>query len=213
MRGFVSFLIVFACIAIILLLLSINPVVSHSNQAGLKKLNVLELDIKNTLLDLASSGANRAAREYIRERVIEAAVRGVPPVFDISEIRRRARIAGYEEMRKLIDLLGIGGQEFEVSIWCGYTNDAEMAAVRDRMYRDKHAVICDGCLEIKNEECAGFINIDIKGMDPEGQLGAYAEVGFWKEQTGADGGVIGISAYSERYGIASASYIPVGEKR
>ncbi len=201
MHGFVSFILVFLSIAIILVLLSVNTSPNYYEVIQLKRLHSFELDIKNAALDLAKIGADRAVKEYVKEKEAEAAATGKPPKTDINEAKARARIEAHNEMKKLAALRD---NNFDFNIWCGFVSETEMKNLRDKMLEDKGIVICTNCFEIENEICKEFIQVDAR-IDAENIEGS-ATVSLWKEN-----GVIGISIYSKE--MASVSYIPVSEVR
>ena len=200
MRGFVSFILVFLSIAIILVLLSVNTSVNYSKAIQLKRMHSLELDIKNAVLDLAKTGADRAVKEYVKEKAAEAALSGKPLETEINEAKARARAAAHNEMKKLTNLKD---DQFEFKIWCGFVSETELKNLRDKMLEEK--IICNSCLEIENEICAEFIQVDPK-IDAA-NIDGSANVQLWKESMG----VIGISIYSNE--MASVSYIPFSEVR
>lgn len=199
MRGFISFILVFLSIAIILVLLSVNAQTNYSKAITLKRMHSLELDIKNTALDLAKIGADRAIKEYVREKEAEVIATGKPPKTDINEAKARARIEAHNEMKKLAAL---NDDKFDFKIWCGFVSETEMKDLRDKMLEDRGIVTCTNCFEIEDEICKEFIQVDAR-IDAENIEGS-AVIGLWKEN-----GVIGISIYSKE--MASVSYIPVSE--
>src|SRR3989338_11032994 len=100
MKGYITFLLVFAGIAIVLATIFIT-IQARPNQARAieaKRLYYLEIDIKNTLLDLAKQGADKAVKQYIAEEVAKAVILERPPQFNREEAERRARKGAFEEM-------------------------------------------------------------------------------------------------------------------
>ncbi|MBS3067347.1 hypothetical protein J4450_01480 [Candidatus Micrarchaeota archaeon] len=158
----------------------------------------LELDIKNTALDLAKIGAERAVKDYIKENVAI----GKPP--NINEAKAMARLRAHDEIKKLANLKD---DTFDFKIWCGFVDETELRNLRDKMLKERNSLTCNECFEIENIACAEFIQVDAS-IDRENADGS-ATVQFWKESL--DNGVIGISIYS--FEMASVSYIPASEVR
>ncbi len=209
MNGFVSFVLVFVGFAIVLLILSVNISTNYSMQIEIKKVHSLELDIKNTLLDLASNGANKAVRNYVNEKLAESAITGKPPKFDTNEMKDKAKIAAHEEMAKASGLVHTNPK---VNIWCGFANERDLQDLRDTVLENKRPLLCNDCFEISDEACKEFVHVELK-MNYEKPLDSNAEISLWSEAQAGRNGIIGISIYSEKPEIADFSYIPINEVR
>ena len=205
MRGFVSFIIVFISIAIILVILSTSSAVNLSQSIELERMHNFELDIKNSLLDLAKQGADRAIKDYVKEKLAEAAT-GVPPYFDPQEMKNRARLAAHEEMKKI--LLVSDDNIFRTRVWCGFASNTELRDLSEKILKDKNPLVCENCFDIK--DCADFVQIKLEWQDISHPR---VNVSFWKAQDLDKKGVVGLSIYSKKFDIAAVSYIPENEER
>ncbi len=201
MKGYITFLLVFAGIAVILATISIMTQnrINHARAIELEKMYYLELDVKNTLLDLAKQGANEAIRKYIAEETAKALILKKPLYLDKEEMVRRAQAGAHDEMKKIREF--DFGPEYGVIAWCGSTTDEELGRLASRIYASKRAHACAECTGIEDEGCKDYIQVH---LDDEG---SSAQVQFLK--SGPVPGIIGVSVYSTAE-LASASYIPPG---
>ena len=211
MRGYISFLLVFASVAIILAVLSTTTraSINHAKEIELQKMYYLEIDIKDTLLGLAKQGANRGAKEYIAEQVEKAAITETPLDIDIPELKKRARKAAFEDIQKMAAFEF--DETYDVKMWCGFpTYNKELKEdFAQKMVDEKRALICNDCHDLTNELCEEFIWIETPTIDFENPLNSIVDLKLFKSSSKL--AVFGVSIYSKER--ASISYIPKGVKR
>ena len=210
MRGYVSFILVFVSIAVILTILSASFSFDPSRAIAFKRMQSLELDLKNSMLDAAHSAAEKTVREYVKEKLAQAALTGTAPVFsakEINEMKAKAKAAAYAELQKFSRLVI---QNFDFVIWCGYPSKTGLQSTAEKMVAQQSVLYCDGYTDIGNELCKEFIDV-------EPQLGNLAnpraKVNLVSTSFTNGIGFIGISAYSKHFALASAGYVPAAEGR
>ncbi len=210
MRGYISFLLVFASVAIILAVLSATTrtSINHAKEIELQRMYYLEIDIKDTLLGLAKQGANRGAKEYIAEQVEKAAITETPLDINIPELKKRAQKAAFEDIQKMAAFEF--NEPYDVKMWCGSPTFNEInKEFAQKMVEEKRALICNDCHDVTNELCEEFIWIETPTIDFKNPLNSIVDLKLFKSSSKL--AVFGVSIYSKER--ASISYIPKGVKR
>ena len=201
MRGYFSFILVFASVLLLLNLFhsfsDLND--NYSKEIAIEKAYQLQLNAKEAIMEAARQGARQGLIEYTLLHAIEGD-------YSLEDARDAARKKAFE---RISTLHGWEFEpEFEVKIWCGATNDNELAKLKNKMLSDGKAQTCAGCLEINEPECEDYVNVD---FDVNWDIVAVW-LGNNKDMGILDTGLVGVSVYSDKFRVSGVSYIPQSEK-
>ena len=197
MRGYVTFLLVFASLSLIIASSSMLAV-SHSpyfpRTLEVERAAHLSMNIKESISEAASYGLKQGAYIYDTTTLPEERT---PQARDAA-----LRASIFSSLSKLPN--HTYDPDYEIIIWCGYVSQQELDSLPEEMLEQEEARMCEGCAPLDNLLCASFLEIKqepdsvlLKGPLPTDPLAS---------------GIIGISVYSEKYGIAQVSHFPVSEE-
>jgi hypothetical protein len=203
MRGYLSFILVFASLILLLTLLQAFSRSVDSNlskEIAMGRAYHIQLNVRDAVLEAAAQGARDGFLEYTVLHVAEGD-------FDPAAAREAARRKAYERMSALSKWTF--DPDFDVKLWCGYTDQRETRALQGKMLDEKNALICADCSGLDSPACADFVNLDAWGENGPASvwLGANEPLNLLQE------GVVGVSVYSDKFGVSGASYLPQSVKR
>ncbi len=204
MRGYFAFLVVFASV---FLLIALYQSSSYANFNKAKNIAIeqnyqFQLNVKYSLLEAADQGTKKALFEYMLLHLGE-------PI-NPKDMQDFVSTQAFESMKKVAASTSELDNGYDIVIWCGYTNDNELAELKKQMVTENKALICDECLTIEAEECKEFVNFDVDATNGQFSylwLGANKPLDFFKK------GVVGVSIYDKKFAVSGAGYIPQSEKR
>ena len=191
MKGFISFLIVFA--GLFIFIYSSSSLISNfdlTQTIGMERVFQTGMNIKELIYESGRIGAIEGFEAYLLSS---------PEEFNLDNAVEAAKLGAFLRISKLNEL------EFEgmnAKIWCGYVNENQL--------RKSLEGNCDYCWEISSLECLDFIQVEIITVDEEPGLG---EIYFKGEKPPfiVYFGVIGITIESEKFGIKYITYVPNSE--
>ncbi|MDO8553296.1 MAG: hypothetical protein Q7S22_00685 [Candidatus Micrarchaeota archaeon] len=187
MKGYLSFILIFVAM---LAVLSAFAIYTQVNERNMSKVIAVEI-------------TDDAALQQ-KQLIFEATSRGIRNALEISVatgetdvivIEKVIKLSVHEQIKPLADY---DSDNIQVITWCGYVNNQVIKNLKERIVTEKKALICDGCSKLDNSVCSEFISVD-KDFSISFQSPSLDYVNF---------GIIGISTYNKKYGIASVSYIP-----
>lgn len=223
MRAFLSFLIVFAAFAIILIILSASTSVRQLNLSKsieIERSHAIQMNIKELIIESTRLGANIGLIEYLEGRIAEAKTLNKPVRINEEEARIAARKKSHEYLKNIIkpefydnsDVLY--GEDLETKIWCGFVDGSSLDRTKNLIFKEKKTLVCDNCLDISDDKCEFYIHlnttIDYKSLENLEVGNSHSEISFYRESS-VNFGVVGISSFSKKFNIAMVSYIPTSE--
>lgn len=123
--------------------------------------------------------------------------------FRLPDAKKAAQSGALNKMRELLEI------DFadNIAIWCGPEQlSFQMKSLVQDMQQQGSVIICDNCNNISKSPCDSFLSADILVLQDVGEKSGKLESIQFSPNTMK--GVIGISFYSERFQVASVSYIP-----
>lgn len=206
MRGYFAFLVVFVSV---FLLISISQSISASYSVFDKSRNIaieqnyqIQLNIKYSIVESAWQESRKAVLTYFLLHL------GEP--MDLNDAKEFVRYRAFSSVKDMADNMGeiFPVDSYDIIIWCGYTNDAEINSLKKQMVMNKKALICADCVPITNEKCVEFFNLDITdGVFSNLWIGANKPMDFFNK------GIVGVSVYDKKFDISGSGYIPQSERR
>lgn len=182
-----------------------------------------QMNAKEALLEAARRGALEAYSEYDLSHSQEACVRYCPemgvcavpgnppcdPVLCGAQCFRVSDAEAAAEYGAMAGMRGAAAAEFDPDVdivaWCGPEPlDFQAGALAGRMMEGGAAMACDGCGDVSAAACGSSLTASVE-PDRGGDTDRLASLQLAPR---AGTGVIGISAYSGRLGIAAVSYLP-----
>ncbi len=203
MRGYVSFLIVLAALGVfaaVAALLAEPHSYSNEKAIGIMRMEHTERNVKENIFQSVSYGMHAGAVAY------EAVT---PPEMRVPQERE---MAIREAAHLSLSQLGVAswGEDYEVLVWCGYTNGMELDALPKRMRDGKGLEMCATCQPIMSPGCAAFMQVS--QMAPYGEgLEDIIHLKGPEPPNPLLEGVVGISVYSSKYDVAGVAVFPPGE--
>ncbi len=188
LKGYLSFILIFAAM---LAVLSAFALYTQVNERNLSKVIAVEttddasLQQKQLIFEATSRG--------IRNALAISAATGET---DVVAIEQAIKLSVHEQLKPLAVY---GSGDIQITTWCGYVNNQVIKNLKERIVTQKNALICDGCSMLDNDVCSNFISVD-KDFSVRFHSPSLDFTNF---------GIIGISTYNKKYGIASVSYIPI----
>ncbi len=206
MRGFVSFLLVLAALAILVVLAHAynnSKTVNFSNAIALERMEQLSLEAKRNMLTAAKYGAIAGFLGYLAE---VAASEGMK-AFDLLEAKERIR-DGVIASLSLLDFSA--ERDYEIKMWCGeISSEGEFGEIAERSLVEGVTGTCANCKPIAL--CRDFVDAEVLADVQNGNF-AIANVRLGSLNLGGNPKIFGITIYSEKFGASKASYIPTSEK-
>ena len=214
MRGYVTFILVFS--AVILLLLSIEAL-TYSDKTNLtqaiafSRVSKIDLNVKESLIELARQGANSGLNAYIIKKQIEAAEKCIglvacpPPEYDQREAEFWVNSFTYS------NILELENQSFadnvEVKFWCNNKIILNSVNLQKSMLDFNSALKCPSCLDINF--CSNMITSRVDVLTGYHIL---PELKYVQLTDSTREGIIGISVFDKKYKSVSIGYIPINYK-
>ncbi|HIH23120.1 TPA: hypothetical protein HA238_05310 [Candidatus Micrarchaeota archaeon] len=207
--GFVSFILVFVSISLLLILLRFQGVqINLSKAIAVEQAYYLQMNAKEAVLEAARSGSQEGLKQYLAELAISGSK------FNIDSAYSRARAEAHRRMALLDNFWSFESSEsfelvavpdFETRLWCGYTDSIELESIKLRMLQEGTVLSCNGCDSISSFKCIDFVNfvpqpdfLSINSFYLEGRSPFYL----------LKHGVVGVSVYSKKFNVSGVSYIP-----
>ena len=188
-RGFVSFLLVFVSISLLLILLRFQGVqINLSKAIAVEQAYYLQMNAKEAVLEAARSGTQEGLRQYL----VEIAASGA--TFNIDSAYSRARVEAHRRMAVLDNFESTVESDFEIMLWCGYIDKSDLGSLKTRMLVEEKVLACNGCEPISSSKCADFVN-----FVPQADFLAISSVYFEGRSPfyPLKHGVVGVSVYSK----------------
>lgn len=213
MRGYVTFILVFFAVALLLLSLEAltNSDKTNLSQAiAFSRVSKIDLNAKDTITELAREGAKDGLNAYIAVKVAEAAekcadlVTCSPPEFNERDAELAVNSAVY------LKILKLENQSFannvEVKFWCNNDVPSDLSILKDSVLNSNSALKCQTCSSLSNPICSAMV---ISKVDTTGKLPVleYVQLTDSSRQ-----GIIGISIFDKQYKAVSIGYIPIKYK-
>ena len=219
MKGYVSFLIVLAGLAIFLAFSNsyyYSKSANLSQPISLEKAEQISLQMKRGLLMSAKYGAIAGFAEYLAE----VAGSGGTRAFDLSAAKERAKQGAYLSMSAIsISALSsefnisspYASSDFEAVFWCGeVSSERELDRMALSSLNAGMAVKCEGCSTLGSPACADYINLGISQPQPDG-VPSIASLYLGSEALGEKPKIFGITLYSKKFNISKVAYIPTSQ--
>ena len=208
MRGYLSFLLVLAALAILTVLAvsySNSKSLNFSKAIALERMEQLSLDEKRTMLVSAKYGAIAGFLAYLAETVGSQGA----AAFDPNEAKERIKDGVYTSLL-LIDFST--ESDFQTVFWCGeVSSESELGALAEQSLRAGAPLICANCQPIQSPACRDFIDAEA-GFNPSSGDFTIANLALGSENLGAKPKLFGVTIYSPKFNTSKVSYIPTNEK-
>lgn len=207
MRGYISFLLVFAAFAIFVILADAygnSKSLNFSKAIAFERMEQLSLDAKRSMLTSAKYGAIAGFLEYIREVINSGGIE----LFDPAAAKERIKDGVYFS---LLLLNFFGEEDYQIALWCGeVSGESELNSIAERSLRDGAPKMCANCQPIVSPSCKDYVNVDILNIDENKP--AMANLALGSENLGQNPRIFGLTIYSRKFNISKVSYIPTSEK-
>lgn len=205
MRGYISFLLVLASLAILIVLANSylgSKTLNFSKAIALERMEQLSLDAKRSMLTAAKYGAIAGFSAYVEEVLgSEGAL-----AFDPLEAKERVR----QGVVSALALASMTDSDYEVSLWCGEIQDEnELGALAESSLRNGKAEMCPSCKPLAL--CGDYIDMRIISDAKAGDF-EFASLALGSRNLGESPKLFGATIYSKKFNISKASYIPTSEK-
>lgn len=192
MRGYITFVLSVAILAIFLHLAAMQNEVSLSRALAAEALYQKQQNAKELLLEGARSGAGEGLRQYWLAKAI-----GIP--FSQAEAERYAHVAAYLRLREVAGTI----KDETLQSWCGAITPWSTREIHDSMQSAQRAVPCATCKPLT--DCPDVIAVQVDDAGTEGVVALRSDR--------FPSTVVGISSYSSPYGVGSVAYLPPTEER
>lgn len=206
MRGYISFLLVLAALAILIVLANSynnSKSVNFSKAIALERMEQLSLDAKRSMLTAAKYGAIAGFLEYLAE----LAATGGAKAFDPQKAKERVQ----EGVIASLALIGFSQEpDYEISLWCGeISGESELDEIAGRSLRNGAPQMCASCKPLSL--CKDFVDVEIIAGIQNADF-AIANLGLGSRNLGGNPKIFGATIYSEKFNVSKVSYIPTSEK-
>lgn len=226
MRGFISFLLVFAFLVIFLY--SLFPLLSsfefdQSKNIAIERAYSLEMNLKETILEGIREAAVSATERYLlthpsyesfnleelEEEIKESVQNKIIELdsFDSEDVKNHQL-----ETDSLFltdgDSTGLKPAEsldFEFEFFCGEPSSLETTSWKKKMLEQGKIEKCLSCEEFDSDSCKEIINVNFQLHTEPNSIPALSSISFGKEK------VLLIAIYSKKFEVSSVSYIPISE--
>ncbi|MFA5077317.1 MAG: hypothetical protein WC488_02730 [Candidatus Micrarchaeia archaeon] len=206
MRGYLSFLLVLAALAILILLANSytnSKSVNLSGAIALERMEQLSLDAKRSMLVSAKYGAMAGFLGYMAE----IASTGGIAAFDPAEAKERVKDGAYASLL----MFNPSYDDFETSAWCGELGESEVGKIAEDSLLEGAPKMCLNCQPIQSPLCRDYINVNVLA-DPQAKTFSIADLSLGSMNLGGKPKLFGITFYSQKLNISKVSYIPTSEK-
>ncbi len=201
MRGYVSFLLVLAALAILAILAgaySNSKSLNFSKAIALERADQLSLDAKRAMLTAAKYGAIAGFAGYAAEIMAS----GGGQAFNPNEAKERVK-DGVIASLALLDFAE--EEDYEISLWCGeIAGESGLDSIAEQTLRAGSPEMCDACKP--TSLCRDYVDVEIISGS------SFANLGLGSRNLGENPKIFGITIYSEKFNISKVSYIPTSEK-
>lgn len=187
MKGYLSFILIFAAMLAVLSAFAFSIQARGSNLSttiALEKTDDISLQHKQLILEAASQG--------IAKGLGVSTLKGEK---DVLEIKKNIVQNVHQQ---LSNLSSYSSDSVEMVAWCGYVNSYDIRILHQQMMTQKRVLICDGCSKLDSDVCSDFISVN-NDFSVSFSSPSIDPTRF---------GVIGISTHDKKYSINSVSYIP-----
>lgn len=204
MKGYLSFLLVLAALAALIVLADAyanTKALNFSKSIALERMEELSLDAKRSMLTAAKYGAIAGFSAY----TVELAASGGIDAFDPEEAKERIR----DGVLASLALLDFSSEDFQVLPWCGEIGgEGELDSIAESSLRHGAPEMCANCRPLP--ACKDFIDVETLGLSELSPKMANLALG--SENLGGNPKLFGITIYSAKFNISKVSYIPTSEK-
>ncbi|MEK6981826.1 MAG: hypothetical protein AABX38_02745 [Candidatus Micrarchaeota archaeon] len=211
MRGYVTFILVF--FAVILLLLSLEAL-TYSDKTNLSqaisfsRVSKIDLNAKDAIIELAREGARDGLNKYIQEQeekaiaITVATRKPTKPNYKEKEAEDAVNLAVY---LKIMSIKNVNfADSVEVKFWCNNYVPSSFSILKDSMLRSNSALICSSCSNL--DFCSNMIisKVDVST--------GYPILESVQLTDSTRQGIIGISVFDKAYRVVSIGYVPSNYK-
>lgn len=206
MRGYLSFLLVFAALTILVVLANsyINSKsMNFSKAIALERMEQTSLDVKRSMLTSAKYGAIAGFLEYVGEIIGSGGLKA----FDPKEAEERVKAGVLASFGLLIFS---ENSDYEILPWCGeIASESNLDAIAVQTLKQGTPQLCPSCLPLS--QCKDFIDVNILANFEQDDF-AIADVRLGSHRYGEIPRIFGLTIYSAKFNISKVSYIPTTEK-
>jgi len=201
MRGFISFLLVFAFLVIFLY--SLFPLLSsfefdQSKNIAIERAYSLEMNLKEAILEGTREAAVSAFEEYLLTHPSYGS-------FNLDELEEEIKDSVQEKILQLEFISSTNSEDFEFKFFCGDPSSLEISSWKKKMLEQGKIEKCLSCEEFDSDSCKEIINVDFELHIEPGVLPLLSSISFGKEK------VLLIAIYSKKFEISSVSHMPISE--
>lgn len=194
MKGFFSFIILFA---LVLLIIQSSSYFSDSDSFSTDKLIYieriyqLEMNLKESIEEGAREGAIEGFSLYLLSTPANE--------FNVDDAEQYVRISVHE---KLSSLNSVSLEDFDFSLWCGDPSKKSINNLRKKMLLDDELSTCSNCKLVENLNCVDSIHPDFSLEIEPGELPEFSSLTLGDEEV-----QFGVSIYSSKFKISSVFLI------
>lgn len=204
MKGYLTFLLVLAALAI-LSVLGTSYLNSDSMNLGdaisLEHAEQLSLEAKRSMLSAAKYGAISGFFAYVSEVL---ASRGAK-AFDPAEAEERAK----DGAQAALLLVKAGDEDYEALLWCGeIASESELGKIAEDSLTSRSPQMCALCRPISS--CGDYLNIEMLWDLNAGEF-ALSRVELGSISLGETPKIFGATLYSSKFNVSKVAYVPTGE--
>lgn len=199
MKGFISFLLVFAFLVIFLY--SLSPVLSsfefdQSKNIAIERAYSLEMNLKETILE----GSREAAVSTVEEYLL------IHPSYESFNLEELEEEIKESVQSKIVELDSSKFEDFEFEFFCGNPSSLEITSWKKKMLEQEKIEKCSSCEEFDSDTCKEIIDVNFELHTESDALPALSSISFGKEKE-----VLLIAIYSKKFEVSSVSYMPISE--
>lgn len=207
MRGYVSFLLVLAALAILVVLsnsYSNSKSVNFSKAISLERMEQLSLEAKRSMVSGAKYGALAGFLEYLGE---VAASEGAE-AFDPEKAKSRVRNGAYASM---LLATSMSDPDYSFAFWCGEVSDErDLERMAQYSIESGSPQMCPSCQPIASPACKDYVDAEILADAKEAKF-SLARVSLGSTNLGESPKIFGVTIYSQKFNSSKAAYIPTSE--
>ncbi len=227
MKGYISFLLVFAAVVSLFSILAILIETNNYNQSkaiGIEQLYQQEMNLKEVVRELARQGAREGFLAYSIEVVKKVIFSGgtltLSSAFNSDEAKSYIRNMVYAKL-SMITLLTPTTKikDYDAVFWCSSSvvSSAQLLDAKEASFSSKTAAPCSLCTQVPDllSTCRNQIGVDVFGLKFDDATITTDDIGRGDL---IDGVVtvyldhFGFSLYSNKYNIVAVGYIPLDAK-
>lgn len=224
-RGYLSFLLVFASVLIVLSAIHIYLIsgnIDASDAILAERTHQENMNLKELVLEAVREGGQDGYSFYDSLHSHESCVKYCPNMgactlphtppcdlvqcelscFRLSDAQKAAEDGAISRLQELAKT------EFseDFTLWCGEVSDSQSRKLAKRMREEKTTLSCENCMMVADESCTEYLNAEINVTPDIGETSGILSSITLSQLSGE--GVIGISMYSGKFDAASVSHIP-----